>query len=120
MRKEMFFGLVFFVGYVYGVNYFIKNIYNKTESKEIKEDIQLESIEKINKIDNEVSDNEVEVSDNEVEVSNDVENEMSNKNTDEKMDELFQKMKLLKSLDQKLNEIKEKIEEIRNNLYNFN
>ena len=59
----MFFGLVFFVGYVYGVNYFIKNIYNKTESKEIKEDIQLESIEKINKIDNEVSDNEVEVSD---------------------------------------------------------
>lgn len=125
MKKGMIVGVFVFIGYICSINYIFRNkicsYHYDTESEDEieseKEDIQLEIIETETETEtetgqpNEQDKQEIECEENECE-----EDECKESN----LRVLFDKKKYMIELDKELADIKDKLEEIRNNLHNFN
>lgn len=130
MKKGMIVGVFVFIGYICSINYIFRNkicsYHYDTESEDEieseKEDIQLEIIETETETETgqpneqdiqmeEIECEEIECEENECE-----EDECKESN----LRVLFDKKKYMIELDKELADIKDKLEEIRNNLHNFN
>ena len=126
MKKEMFFGIAIFVGYIYGVNYFIrKKLYpNNEENEQENEEIQLQTIYELqeNKQENfkgdTIGDKSKTTGDTKSETTGDKSETIGDTKSDIK--KLFEKKAYLIELDKQLSNIKDKLQEIRDNLHNFN
>ena len=133
MKKGMIVGVFVFIGYICSINYIFRNkicsYHYDTESEDEieseKEDIQLEIIETETETETgqpneqdkqEIECEEIECEENECEENVCEENECKESN----LRVLFDKKKYMIELDKELADIKDKLEEIRNNLHNFN
>ena len=138
MKKGMIVGVFVFIGYICSINYIFRNkicsYHYDTESEDEieseKEDIQLEIIETETETEtgqpNEQDKQEIECEENECEEieCEEIECEENECEEDECKESnlrvLFDKKKYMIELDKELADIKDKLEEIRNNLHNFN
>ena len=143
MKKGMIVGVFVFIGYICSINYIFRNkicsYHYDTESEDEieseKEDIQLEIIETETETEtgqpNEQDKQEIECEENECEENECEEIECEENVCEENECEedeckesnlrvLFDKKKYMIELDKELADIKDKLEEIRNNLHNFN
>ncbi len=128
MKKGMIVGVFVFIGYICSINYIFRNkicsYHYDTESEDEieseKEDIQLEIIETETETEtgqpNEQDKQEIECEEIECEENECEEDECKESN----LRVLFDKKKYMIELDKELADIKDKLEEIRNNLHNFN
>ena len=133
MKKGMIVGVFVFIGYICSINYIFRNkicsYHYDTESEDEieseKEDIQLEIIETETETEtgqpNEQDKQEIECEENECEENVCEENVCEeNECKESNLRVLFDKKKYMIELDKELADIKDKLEEIRNNLHNFN
>ena len=133
MKKGMIVGVFVFIGYICSINYIFRNkicsYHYDTESEDEieseKEDIQLEIIETETETEtgqpNEQDKQEIECEEIECEENVCEENECKeNECKESNLRVLFDKKKYMIELDKELADIKDKLEEIRNNLHNFN
>ena len=132
MKKGMIVGVFVFIGYICSINYIFRNkicsYHYDTESEDEieseKEDIQLEIIETETETEtgqpNEQDKQEIECEENECEENVCEENVCEDECKESNLRVLFDKKKYMIELDKELADIKDKLEEIRNNLHNFN